>query len=153
LVLPVCERAELIASGKVAAQWLEPQKWPEILMLETELAKAEGRKPHPLGPHHADAATRQAVELYALGFMPGTLREVMRKLPSEPFWRQPGKRRDLADVSMVVVRKTLNGESDTGAADLLARADAELAKASRNKPDAAPTSIGSLLAKVVGGTS
>jgi hypothetical protein len=151
LRVPVCERAELITLGKVEARWLEPQKWPEVYELELELAKAEGRQPLPLGPYHADGAVQRAVELYAMGYTPGGLRDIVRKLPSEPFWNQPGKRRDLSNLSPVVVRKVVTGDAgDNAGRELLARVDADLAKAKRTQPDEGGTQLGSLLGSIGG---
>jgi hypothetical protein len=151
LRVPICVRAELVTSGRVAAQWVEPQKWPEVYELEQELAKAEGRKPLPLGSYDRDGAVRTVVELYAAGYLPGTLRDVVRKLPSEPFWNQPGKRRDLSNLSAVVVRKVVTGDAgDNAGRDLLARVDADLAKGKRTQPDEGGTQLGSLLGAIGG---
>lgn len=149
LRVPICERAELITSGKVAAQWLEPQKWPEVVGVEAELAAGEGRKPLPLGSYDRDNGVRAVVELYAIGFMPGDVKRVARKLPSEAWWRSGEGKRGLATLSPEVMRRALAAGSDDGGLLERVKAD-ERARLRRGEPESGAMPIAGVVGDVLG---
>jgi hypothetical protein len=147
--IPVCERATLVVDGRCAAQWVQPERWREVVDVEAALAAAEGREPMPLGRYDRDAGVRAIVELYAAGYMPGALREAVQKLARDPWWRE--KKRGLSSLTPEVMRRVLTGDTgDAAGRELLARVDASLAKGKRSQADEGGTQLGSLLGSIGG---
>jgi hypothetical protein len=151
--VPICERAALVVSGRVAAQWLQPECWREVIEVEAALAEGEGRKPLPLGRYDRDTGVQAIVALYAAGFMPGDVKRVAREVPGQPWWRSGG-RRGLASLSPEVMRRGLAPDAAEAAGrDLLAAVDRDLAKAERTKPDEGGTQLGALVGRIAGGVT
>ena len=152
LRVPVCERAALVVSGRVAAQWVQPERWPEVVEVAAALAEGEGRQPLPLGRYDHDAGVRAVVELYAAGFVPSDVKRVARKVPTQAWWTAGDRKRGLANLSAEVMRRGLDDHPSDGG--LLAAADrAREARLRRSEPESGPMPVADLVASFARGAS
>lgn len=136
----ICARAELAVSHPERAEWLAPQKWPEVLKVAAALHEACGLGEVRLATYARDSGVRAIVELFAAGYMPSDLVKAARLLPSDPWWSKEGSRRGLASLSAEVVRRVL-------ATGLSPAQEARVARALGERP---PSALGDLLPAAIG---
>jgi hypothetical protein len=150
LTVPIAERARYVLANPHEAEWLEPQRWPQLLRLAEAHAETTGQKAR-LGRYGADAGVRVMVEHFAAGFELDDLEHVYRQAPRQAWYNAPGKRHGLSSITLEVVRRTLAGrrEEEADAAKVQELVDL----AARPRPPArAPASaspLSSLLAGVM----
>lgn len=141
LELPICSRAQVAVEHPERAEWLQPQKWPEVLKVATALHEACGLGEVRMATYARDSGVRAIVELFAAGYMPSDLVKAARLLPSDPWWSKDGSRRGLASLSAEVVRRVL-------ATGLSPAQEARVARALGERP---PSALGDLLPAVAAG--
>jgi hypothetical protein len=103
LLLPVQERAQLVLDQRVAAMFVQPERWPEIVDSTAPFFKRRGIEPR-LGAYARDAGVRAQVVLLAARF---TVEELAWVAGNDPYLHEPGKGRGLATMSLEVVRRAL----------------------------------------------
>jgi len=140
LELPICSRAQVAVEHPERAEWLAPQKWPELLRVATALHEACGLGEVRLATYARDSGVRAIVELFGMGYTPTDLIKACRLLPSDGWWTKEGSRRGLASLSPEVVRRVLA----TGLSP------AQEARVARALGERSPSALGDLLPAAVG---
>lgn len=135
LQMAICARADVAVAHPERAEWLQPQKWPEVVKVATALHEACGLGEVRMSVYGRDSGVRAIVELFAAGYMPSDLVKAARLLPSDPWWSKEGSRRGLASLSAEVVRRVL-------ATGLSPAQEARVARALGERP---PSALGSIL--------
>lgn len=144
LELAICPRAQVATEHPERADWLQPHKWPELVLVATALHEACGLGEVRVGSYARDSGVRAIVELFAAGYMPGDLVKACRLLPGDAWWGKDGARRGLASLSPEVVRRVL-------ATGLSPAQEARVARALGERGDRPPSPLGSLLPAVAAG--
>ncbi len=119
LEMPLQGRCQLILRDTHRAQWLEPEKWPEIRFAVVAFREAVKKPKLAVGTFATDLAVRRLVELYAAGL---TADEVCGAIPlvvASPWWSSGDSPRDLGSISLTVVRRALAEREPTPATSLL----------------------------------
>ncbi len=112
MAFPICVRAVFAQQDEHRRDFLEPQRWPEVLAVAAALAEAAGGRSMPLSPPSRDAGVRAVLTLYAAGWVPRDVERVARQLPREPGWAADGKRRGLSWLTPEVARRALAAADD-----------------------------------------
>jgi hypothetical protein len=149
LEVPIAERARYVLEHAHEAEWLEPQRWPELERLAAAYEASTGQKAR-LGRYHADAGVRAMVSHYAADYTPDELEHVYGAVASQRWFNEPGKRHGLSSVTVEVVRRTLAGRREDQAEQAKVDELIQLATRPRPRPPArAAASLSSLLPGVM----
>lgn len=105
LEVPIGERAGLITGNPHLSQWLQPEKWPEVVAVATELHRSAQLGPVRLGAYNRDSGVRAVVGLFADGFTTTDLAQVAKTIPRSSWWRGQGKSRGLSSLTPEAVRR------------------------------------------------
>jgi hypothetical protein len=110
LKIPVTQRAKILERDPHKAQWLEPQRWPEVLVVAEVWGDAR------LSAYHRDTGVKNVVALFAAGYSPAELVRVSQTIQASAWardQRSKGKRIGLACLTPEVVRRELSGATET----------------------------------------
>lgn len=111
LKVEIQERARLLERDQSLAQWLEPERWPEVVALAESAALAIGLPAPRLSGYSRDAGLRAIIAAFAT-FSPGELAQVIHAIPADP-WFSSGKR-GLSSLTPEVIRRLLDQRSVRG---------------------------------------
>lgn len=103
LKVPIGQRAELLEQNRHLAEWLQPNRWPEVAAIAQRLASASGG-PMPVGSY-SDNGVKAVVALYAAGLSQADIERAVDVVTGEDWWRS--RRRGLSSLSLEVVRRAL----------------------------------------------
>jgi hypothetical protein len=102
LEIPIGQRARVCTTDPHLAAYLQPEEWPEVRAIATQLGEALGQRV-VLGAYYRDSGVRAVVECFAAGFTEQELTECARA--NEAWWRK--ERRGLSSLTPEVVRRSL----------------------------------------------
>lgn len=108
MAIPLAERAELVVSGGVDAQWSAPHQWPETVAIATAVARHSGHPAPRLGAYHRDAGVRAVVGLFADGWSADELLAALPAVLGSEWWRR--ERRGLAALTPEVLRRAVQAD-------------------------------------------
>lgn len=108
LKLPPLARARIAEARPGEAQWLVPQRWPEVETVFRAFGAAWGLELGSPGHYDRDAGTRAVVGALAAGFTVEQLQQVALKSAANPLFRKGN--RSLGMLTPEVIRRTLGGE-------------------------------------------
>jgi len=103
LALPLAERAEWAERNPHAAEWVQPQQWPEVRAVAEALHSAGGLAPPRLGAYQRDSGVRAVVGLFAAGIALAELLGAIPGLVESAWWKQG--RRGLSALTPEVYRR------------------------------------------------
>lgn len=129
LKLPIQERSEYVEGHRHTADWLEPQRWPEVLEIAAAHHVAQGFTNTPrLLSYASDEGVKRLVQLFAAGFSVAELKTAV----SSSWWRS--EKRSLRQLSPTIVERSLAGSS--GSPEDAAAERRRIAKARQAELDA-----------------
>lgn len=140
LALPIRERCEFVLRRPDMAQWIQPERWPEVMSFASAVGSALKFTPR-LGRYDRDSGVRAAVELFAAGYTAPDLDLAAKASQSSSYFQQKAKR-DLCAFTPAVVRilladaEPLKPETDTEELEARRKRAAEveaMAKAARER--------------------
>jgi hypothetical protein len=114
LELKIGERARLVLENPHDAQWLQPERWPELVQVAEAFAEANGDPRPRLLRFSSDAAVRHLCELFAGDYELEEILYVATAAPRQQWWND-GKRLGLTSLSAQVVSRTLAGRREAEA--------------------------------------
>lgn len=117
--IPIRQRAQLVIDNPHDGDWLDPHKWPEVILVVSKLHEAAGLPPPKLGRYAGDSAVRRAIELFASGV---TVEEILHAIPhlvAQDWWTQ--KPRDFGAITPSVLRRATPAARKTKPDDAEAR--------------------------------
>lgn len=111
LATPLRRRCQALAADQHLAQWVQPERWPELVQAAQAWETATGLKALPLGAYERDSAVRQLVGLFADGVELERVLGAIQLVPADP-WFAEGKR-GLGSLTPEVLRR-LEAPSSNG---------------------------------------
>lgn len=143
-------RARLILERPDLAQWLQPERWPEVEAVLDAFRQAVGNATLSFGRYDRDSGVRAAVEFFATDppLDTGDVVRAVRAVVASPWWTKGGVRRGLSSITTEVLRRELtpaDGDAATQAAASALRQAAHARRAQR-EGNVGPVSVGALTA-------
>jgi hypothetical protein len=107
LEMPLEERCQLVLARPDVAQWIQPDKWPEVRLAVVSFRAAVGKPRLPVGSFGTDAGVKRLVELYAAGLSADDVCSAIPRVVASAWWRSGDAPRDLGSMTLTVVRRSL----------------------------------------------
>ncbi len=137
--LGACAAAEYLLSHPNAAAYLEPQRWKAVVEVSDALSHASGRsEQRRLLSYEQDPGVRAVIGLLAAGYLPSTLVQVAKSLPTRDWWRKDGRTRGLSSMTVEVVDRELAELNESRSGPGLSTAARDLLKAAGFEPKVCP---------------
>jgi len=121
LQVSIGPRSQFVVDRPDMAQWLNPERWPEVREVAQSLHTALGIGPPRLLGYSSDRGVRGVVELFAAGYTVDELKLVCERAPKEPWWGKEGASRGLSTLTAEVVRRALASAAPTSGAEVSPR--------------------------------
>ncbi len=119
LELQIEPRARFVEENKHMAQWVNPERWPEVVQVAQGLHDAMGMTGKArLAAYAGDSGVRRVVELLAAGFTVKELLRAVQGIVKRQFWvSEGGRAKSLGALTVEVVRRELSEAPPTAGPD------------------------------------